>query len=235
MASGLVYYTCGTHDPVIANACRRRLLAVRGARPIVAVSLVPLDFGDTTIVLELTRGPEAQATQILAGLEASTADVVFLVEGDVLYHPSHFAFIPPRDDAYYYNTHTWKVDSRTGQALFYVCKQVSGLCSNRALLLDHYRKRVARIRRVGHYEHSIGHEPGLHRLPRGLDSVPVEQWMSEVANVDIRHPGTMTKSRWRQDQFRDPTTCLGWTMSDAVTGWGITKGRFTEFLKEHTT
>jgi hypothetical protein len=50
--------------------------------------------------------------------------------------------------------------------------------------------------------------------------------------VDIRHDKTQTKNRWSQEEFRDKQTCLGWTMSDTVPGWGMTKGRFDDFLKE---
>ena len=61
--------------------------------------------------------------QILAGLEALDTDVVFMVEHDVLYHPSHFDFTPPERDIFYYNRNTWKVNAETGHAVFYLCDQ----------------------------------------------------------------------------------------------------------------
>jgi hypothetical protein len=56
--------------------------------------------------------------------------------------------------------------------------------------------------------------------------------MSAFPNIDIRHNKNLTPSRWSQDQFRDPNACLGWTESDEVPGWGVTKGRFKEMLQE---
>jgi hypothetical protein len=137
--------------------------------------------------------------------------------------------VPPRKDVFYYNDNKWKVDFNTGQALFYHCAQVSGLCAYRELLLEHYRKRVARIEKDG-YDHKIGYEPGVHQFPRGIDNFGFELWNSEFPNIDIRHNKTMTANRWSRDQFRDKNSCLGWQMADEIPFWGVTKGRMQEIL-----
>jgi len=123
------------------------------------------------------------------------------------------------------------VDATTGRALHYVTRQTSGLCASRKLLVEHYRTRVERVEREG-FTRAMGFEPGTHRTPRGIDDVPSDEWRSAVPNVDIRHGFNLTPSRWRQDQFRNPNACLGWTEADEVPGWGVTRGRFAEFLKE---
>ena len=76
----------------------------------------------------------------------------------------------------------------------------------------------------------MGHEPGTHRMPRGVDDFKAERFMSSFPNVDIRHTGNLTKNRWSQDQFRNKNSCLGWTMADEVPGWGVTKNRFNDFI-----
>ena len=230
----ILYYTCNTHPLNIETACRNHLLAIRGDMPLITVSLnQPIDFGDVRITMEGKRSPEMMHRQILTGLEqVEPGSTVFMAESDVLYHPSHYDFEPPRTNVFYYNENTWKVDSATGQALFYYTKQLSGCCAYSNLLLGHYRKRMARIEEVGRYEHGLGYEPGCHPWPRGVDPYIADRWMSPVCNVDIRHPQTQTKNRWSQDQFRNKSTCLGWTMADNVPGWGRTKGRFDEFLKD---
>jgi hypothetical protein len=169
--------------------------------------------------------------QILAGLEESDADIVFFAEHDVLYHPSHFDFVPPKEDVFFYNRNTWKVDANDGKALFYLCDQTSGLCAYRSLLLQHYRKRVERVAAEG-FSRKMGFEPGTHRRQERVDDYPAEHWMSEFPNIDIRHGKNLTPSRWSQDQFRNPNSCQGWKEADEVPGWGKTKGRFSEFLKE---
>ena len=183
------------------------------------------------MVLPLERGRLTMFKQILVGLEVLDTDFVWHCEHDVLMHPSHFEFVPPTAAAYYYNESVYKVDATTGQGVFYYTKQTSGLCADRQLLLEHYRKRVQLVERHG-YDHAMGYEPGCHQPPRGVDAYPAIRWMSRVPNVDIRHGCNLTKTRWDPAEFRDKTTCLGWTLVDEVPGWGVTKGRFQEFLKE---
>jgi hypothetical protein len=147
---------------------------------------------------------------------------VFFCEHDVLYHPSHFDFTPNGDDVFYYNENTWKVDANDGRALFYYCRQTSGLCAKRDLLLEHYRKRVAMVEENG-FTRKMGFEPGTHRRSARVDDYKSEAWMSEYPNIDIRHGKNLTPSRWKQEQFRNKKNCRGWKEADEVPGWGKTK------------
>lgn len=218
LTKGLVYYSDSRLDPVIAAAVQRQLRRCADGRPIVSVTLQPTDFA-TNLVLPLERGYLTMFKQILAGLEHLTTDIVFLVEHDVLYHPTHFDFTPAAPDVYYYNQHTWKVDAQTGRAVHYLCNQTSGLCASRALLVEHYRARVARVEREG-FTRAMGFEPGTHRRPRGIDDVPHAIYMSPYPNIDIRHTTNLTQSRWSPDQFRNQKFCQGWTEATEVPGWG---------------
>jgi len=225
-SKGIVYYTDNRLAPEIDHAVRRKL--DRAGLPIVSVSLQPMDWHDN-IHLPLERGYLTMFKQILAGLEVMDTDIVFLCEHDILYHPSHFEFVPPRSDLFYYNTNVWKVDSKTGHALYYDCQQTSGLCANRDLLLRHYRKRVEIVERIG-FSRRMGFEPGTHGRKDRVDDYKAENWQSEYPNIDIRHDHNLTPTRWRKDQFRNQRYCHGWIESDIVPGWGTTKGRFTEIL-----
>lgn len=230
VTKGLAYYSDCQGDQRVLEAVRAQLQRAAPALPLVSATLLPIDFGKN-IYLALARGYLTMFKQQLAALEALKTDVVFMVEHDVLYHPSHFDFTPAKRDVFYYNQHTYKVDAQSGQALFYLCSQVSGLCAYRELLVEHYRKRVAVVERDG-FDRNLGFEPGTNGRARALDPHGAETWMSAFPNVDIRHGKNLTPSRWRQDQFRNQNSCLGWKMVDAVPGWGVTKGRFRDFLNE---
>jgi glycosyltransferase involved in cell wall biosynthesis len=230
LKKGIVYYTDNACNKDILEIGQKNLNQLCVGFDIVTVSLKPMEFG-RNIVLPLERGHLTMFKQILAGLEASTADIVYLCEHDVMYHPSHFDFVPMRKDVFYYNENTWKVDSASGQALFYYCKQTSGCCAYRSLLIEHYRKRVERVEKEG-YSRNMGFEPGTRSFPKGIDNYTAEKYFSELPNVDIRHSNNLTPSRWSQDQFRNKNSCLGWTLADEVPGWGKSKGRFNDFLKE---
>lgn len=226
---GIVYYSDCRGNETILRAAREQLSKASNGHEIVAVTLAPVDFGDVRRVLDRERGYLTMFEQILLGLESSTADIVFFCEHDVLYHPSHFDFIPPDERTIYYNENTWKVDAKTGRALHYICRQTSGLCAYREVLLEHYRKRVALVKEHG-FSRKIGFEPGTHGRAERVDDLKSEGWMSEFPNIDIRHEKNLTPSRWRQDQFRNQRSCRGWKEAEEVPGWGQTKGCFKEFL-----
>lgn len=231
LTKGIVYYTDNRLDERIMTACQRQIERSRNGYELVSVSLRPVEFGEN-IVVEAERGILTMFRQILAGLEASRAEIIFLCEHDVLYHPSHFDFKPPRRDVVYYNENVWKVDYETGRALYYRCRQTSGLCADRELLVKHYRQRVAMVERDG-FSRKMGFEPGTHRRRERVDDLTAESWMSERPNIDIRHRQNLTPSRWRQDQFRDKRNCQGWIEADNVPGWGTTLNRLQEMLDEN--
>jgi hypothetical protein len=162
--------------------------------------------------------------QILAGLERSDADFVFLCENDVLYHPSHFEFTPPTHDIFFYNVNVWKVFFDNGRANWTDdLQQLSGLCADRYLLLEFYQRRIAEIESKGfdrHYE------------PQPKTGCKADNWKSEWPNIDIRHDKTWTKTKRFVTQFRNKRYAKGWKEASFVEGWGYTEGRFLEFLKE---
>ena len=170
--------------------------------------------------------------QILTALEALDTDVVFFVEHDVLYHPSHFKFTPPRRDRFYYNQNRWQVDAETGRAVHYLCCQTAELCADRQLLIEHYRRRIAAVAAAGGYNRNMGYEPGTNAWARSLDGVGHDTWMSPFPNIDIRHGRNLSKTRWSQAEFRNKNSCRGWTEGDGVPGWGRTLGRFNDFLAD---
>jgi len=227
---GLVYYTDNCLDETIMAACQRQIKHCANGHEIVSVSLKPLDFGHN-IVVDAERSILTMYRQILAGLEASTTDVVFLVEHDCLYHKSHFDFLPPRKDAFFYDGNFYQVNAKTGHALTHVWRSTSGLCAYRNLLLEHYRKRVDIVSSRG-YNVRIGHEPGTHNRPERIDDYGHEMWMAEYPSIDIRHDKNLTPAKWHKEDFRSQRYTEGWRESNEVPGWGVTKGRFKELLQD---
>ena len=143
---GIVFYTDNALNTEIADKVKAHLKKISKNKniPIVCVSLKKMDFGDKNICFpRLKRGVLTLFKQQLAGVENSTADILFFCEHDVLYHPSHFNFVPPTDEAYYYNVNVRLSD---GHGLrVNDCKQTSGLCAYRHLLLEHYQKLIFRV------------------------------------------------------------------------------------------
>jgi len=223
---GIVYYTNNQLKVKIAATVQRQLKKI--GLPIISSSYKPMDFGKN-VVVPIKEGVLSMFQRILAALEASDADIVYFCEADVLYHPSHFEFTPPKKDVWYYNENVWKLDAKSGHALHYDTKQVSGIAVYRETALKHYRKRVEMVKKNG-FSMGMGYEPGTHHRPERVDDSVSEGWKSEFPNVDIRHDGNFSPTRWRKEEFRNQKYTKGWVESDdEIPGWGKTADLIKKF------
>lgn len=216
---GVLYYTDNELEEGLANRVRNQIKACIGDFKLVSVSLKPIDFGQN-IVLPLERGKLTMHKQILTGLEALDTDIVFFVEHDVLYHPSHFNFRPPTSDCYYYNMNLWRVRQADGFAVKYDHKSLSQLCAFRSKLIQEYKERVRKIEADG-FDKS-GYEPGTRSIKRGgFSNDPSAHWISSFPNIDIRHKYNLSASKWRQEQFASLRSCRNWQEStvEQIEGW----------------
>lgn len=224
---GVVYYTDNVIDPALANAVWRNLTttlaATRTPPALVSVSLgAPSPASDLiqSVILAGKRGVLTMFRQILAGLEASTAEVVFFAEHDVLYAPGYFDFRPPDPEKVWYNLNIWNLRLADGRCVYWDAKRTSQLCAYRTTLLDHYRKRVARVEAEGRWSQAIGFEPGSHGRVERIDDLQSATWQARYPSVDIKHDRNLTPSRWRQDQFRSPRSCRNWQEGEEIPYWG---------------
>jgi len=230
---GIIYYTDFHCDPLIMEKCLEQLKKSFDGE-IISVSLKrPLDLGKN-IVLNEARSYPTMALQILTALGASTAKYVFFCEHDVLYHPSHFDFMPERDDIYYYNVNNWRWGFGNKTAITYdELTSLSSLCCNRQIAINHYKYRLKLIERHGfdkirsrepRFARVFGYEPGTKRRRNG--GVTNEEHIkrrSEFPNVDIRHGLTFSKPKITLDSFkRKPTTWREITI-DKIPGWDLKK------------
>ena len=227
---GAIYYTHNVLDGhVIMSMCQEQIKKSFTGE-IISVSLKPINFGKN-IVLPLTSSVMTMFNQILTGLEHSTADIIFLLEHDVLYHKSHFDFVPPRDDTYYYNTNVWRWKYPTDYFITYDnLASLSGLCANRKLLLNHYRKRLELISDRGWedgrdpgWARKIGYEPGKAKRRGGFMDENREEWRSEYPNIDIRHKRCLTPPKVTLDSFKHPPTNWQETTFENIKGWNSLK------------
>jgi hypothetical protein len=210
---GIIFYTDNLLKLKFAHKVQGQLKKI--GLPITSASLKPMPhFGDN-VHIPLERGLTAYFTQIITALERSKADIVYMCEHDVIYHPSHFDFIPDRKDLFYYNQNFWRIRPEVDNfAVHWDANQVSGLVCYRELVLDWYKKKWASIQQNG-FDRS--YEPG------GRNSEEIVVWKSQYPNIDIRHGGTLTKSKWSLADFRDKSTSAGWEEStlEKIPGWDI--------------
>lgn len=226
---GAVYYTDNACEERILRTCRRTILKHIPDWEIISVSQYPIDFGKN-IVLPIGRNTQSMFTQIVKGLETSTADIVYLLEHDVLYHRSHFDGIPPDEKTFYYDRNRWCVDTDTGKAIHYLSDCPSFMCAYRELLLEHYSKVLDLIVKHG-WTSKYGYSPPK-GLPKEARVGRRQEYMADKPSIDIRHNNTFTAKRMTKDVFRNERSCKGWQESGVVEGWGATLERWDDFLTD---
>ena len=194
LSKGIIYYTDNQLDPEIAGKVQNQLNTI--GLPIVSCSLAPMPNFGKNIHLPLERGYPAMFKQILAALEASDVDIIFFCEHDVLYHPSHFDFVPPAKDKFYYNQNCWRVRMPDGFAVRWDTNINSCLCAYRDILMKYYQNKVDLVEKTGKISSGFGVEPG------GRDNSLSGTWRSLSPNVDIRHGHNLTRDVWNIDDLR---------------------------------
>lgn len=228
----IIYYTDNVPSEKFLSTIQRQILRACGGIPIISVSQKPIDFGRNIVMEGIGRSNLSIFRQVLTGLEASDADIVFFCEHDVIYHPSHFDFVPPDNTAFWYDRNVWKVRASDGQAVYYRTSGLSLMTCYRDIAVEHYRERVEK-QANGTLPRGTGHEPGHHLHPVGIGTIPAKYFTSEHPCIDIRHKNNKTQhDRFRKESFRSQKSCREFQLADEVPFWGKTKGRFAEFFEE---
>jgi hypothetical protein len=226
MRKGVVYYTDNRLDPRILGVCQRQLEYVVPCK-VVCVSLEPENFGMNVILAGRKPGATTLFHQILAGLYACDADIIFLAEHDVLYHQTHFDFDPPNPQVYYYNANNWRWDYPKNRLITYDhLRSLSGLCAYREVLIDHYQRRLDYIKAMNlpderdpGWARKMGYEPG--KAQPYFPDMPLAEWCSESPNIDIRHGRTHTPRKVTLDSFRQQPVNWQETTLDKIPEWNL--------------
>lgn len=214
---GIIFYTDNKLEGTsIFKIVQEQLL--KAGLPIVSCSLKPINFGKN-IVIEGQRSYPTMIRQIITCLENSDVDYVFFCENDVLYPISHFDFIPPKDNIFYYNSNVWRWWLGSDKAIRYDrMLPLSCLSVNRKFALYHYQMRAEKIKewrldeirsREPRWARLWGYEPGTKKKKRGgFTDDDFDTWYSKDPVIDIRHSKTFSKPKITLDSFKHQP--IGW-------------------------
>jgi len=224
MRKGIIYYTHNQLGEPIFSIVQKQLK--KSWLPIVSCSLRPIKLGENIVLREIP-GVVTMTKQILTALEVSTCEQVFFCEHDVLVPVSHFDFDIPRKDTYYYNTNVWRWEYPNDKLITYNgLKSLSGMTCYRELAVNHYRERMKLIQEKGldngrdpRWARVIGYEPGKTKSRGGFMEEKTDEFKSIEPMIDIRHEGTITKSKTTLSSFKHKPE--GWKEIglNEVKGW----------------
>jgi len=225
---GIIYYTDNLIEDPIKSLARKYI--EESGLPVTSSSLLPIDFGDNETV-QGKRGYPTMVRQIISCLKRSLADNVFFCEHDVLYHKSHFDFTPT-DDLFYYNNNTWRWEWGSDKAIRHDrMLSLSSMCVNREFALDHYERRLRKIKDGGwdvategepRWARIMGYEPGTKSTRRGgFSDDEFETWSSEYPLIDIRHAGTFSRPKTKIEDFTHPPKWFKEIPIEEISGWDL--------------
>ncbi len=212
---GIIYYTDNCLNIRLAKTVRKYIN--QSGLPIVSCTLKPTDFGKN-IHMKEERGYKTMFKQILTALEASDADIIYFCEHDVLYHSSHFNFIPTDPNTFYYNGNYWMVRITDGFAIHYDVSPLSGLVGFRQQLITHFKERLELIKKKG-FGYYMGFEPMTHKRIKWENWYNFEVFQPEGPNIDVAHEGNLTRKRWSQDKFIRKPKFWEESTVDKIPGW----------------
>ena len=232
MTKQAIYYTNNGLHPDILNPCQTQLKKAFDEDKIISCSLKPMDFGKNIVLENRVSSYPTMITQILMALETATADYVFFCEHDVLYHLSHFDFVPERDDIYYYNVNNYRWRYMTDVAVTYNgLTSLSMLCCSRNLAINHYKYRIKIMRdqqldinrgREPRWARRFGYEPGTKSIRRGgLTDEEHLKVRSKFPNVDIRHKGTFSSPKTFKNEFTHLPADFTEVNINTIPGWSL--------------
>lgn len=242
ITKGAIYYTDNRPKDFILETCRQQIKKAWTGE-LISVSHKPIDLGRNIVIEGYERGYGTMVRQIVMALEALSTDVVFFLEHDVLYHPSHFDFWPQREDVYYYNLNNWRWGIKEDFAITYDgLHSLSQLCCYRKTALAHYQGRLKHIEekqlesQPGHepkWARNMGYEPGTKtRRKGGFSDEKFEIWRSKLPNIDIRHRHTFSPPKYTLDSFKHAPVNWRQAKIEDVPYWDLVKLR-NEWLPKY--
>lgn len=242
MTKGIIYYTDNRLKNPIRDTVRHFIKASR--LPIVSTSLKPIHFGKNIVITGRQRSYPTYLLQIYTALTNLNTKYVFFCEHDVLYHKSHFDFVPSKDNVFYYNTNVWRWKLHNFRLVRYSgMRALSCLCVNREFAVEHFKKRMQKAEELKmdpkrSREPRTGtiwsYEPGAKPTSHGGFSDDIaEDWTSTGPNIDIRHNKTFTSIKLDPEDFKELPPGYTEKGYDEIPEWDL-KALFGDGIKNHT-
>ncbi len=179
MKKTIVYYTDSRLEAALFNKVIEIMRAAAGDIPIISVSQKPMPLGTNICVGHQQRTYLNLYRQVKLGLEKVPDDhIVYLVEHDVFYHPSHFEFEPPQKDAIYFNLNRFYWQRNAKFFLQSIGKRALSQCVSYKPVL---------------YEHIVEQVQLREQTIAATGKGPFANFKSDNPNVDIRHGGNFSK------------------------------------------
>ena len=190
MKTTIVYYTANVIPESFGKKVRDQLLKSANGIPIISVSQKPIELGKNICVGDIGRSTLNIYRQALIGAKEAKTKYIAMAEDDALYSPSHFDFVPPKDDTFYYDRNIWGIYTWTKPPVFSYKgrRNLWALICSRDLFIRTMEERFAKYPNDDTVPLQLWGEPSKYERQLG---VKVNKWKFYYANepsIVFSHP-----------------------------------------------
>lgn len=188
----VIFYTANVIPEFFALAVRSRLMDAIGDKPLISVSHQPMSFGKN-IVVDLPRSHFSIYRQALIGAREAKTKYIALCEDDVLYHSTHFDYIP-NAGKFAYNMSVWALYTWSMPPVFSYKdrRNLSGLICERLLFIEALEERFAKYPDPDNSLKDTWGEIGKYETLLGVTVRESEEFYSKIPNVAFSHENALS-------------------------------------------
>ena len=184
-----IYYTANVISDYFAENTRKQLLEASEGRPLISVSLKPIDFGDN-LWTDNERSHVNIYRQALIGAQAAETKYIALCEDDVLYSKEHFRY-RPTTGRFAYNLGTWAVYTWQDPPMFNHKGggriNLNSLICERKLFIDAMEERFEKYPDETLVNTNLWAEPGKYERQLGVTVRETEVFYTNPPNIVFSH------------------------------------------------
>lgn len=183
----IIFLTANRVPQKWAEFCKEKLLEAVGDKPIIIMSMEPLEWGNMNILQDGPYGASSIYRQLLRGAKAAETTYIGVAEDDMLYPKEHFEYRPPLD-AFAYNLNRFSLFT-WGKPTYFWKDRVSNstLIASRALVIEALEERFRKYPE-GTPDNLTG-ELGRRNVEDtlGLTHYKLEQFSTDISVIRIDH------------------------------------------------
>ena len=183
-----IFYTANRTSDYFFGNVKKQLLKATNGIPIISVSQKPIKLGDNICVGDIGQSQLNIYRQALTGAKAAKTKYIALAEDDVLYHKSHFDYVP-KNDTFAYDRNIWNIYTWTNPPVFSYKgrRNLNGLICNRELFIKVMEERFAKFNEDNFPKHLFG-EPGKYERQLGVKINKTEFYYPREPSIAFSHP-----------------------------------------------
>jgi len=184
----IIFYTANKTSDYFFKNVKKQLLKAANGIPIISVSQKPIELGKNICCGEIGQSQINIYKQALIGAKKAKTKYIFMAEDDILYHKSHFDYVPTKGK-FAYDRNIWNIYTWTKPLVFSWKgrRNLNGLVCERDLFIEAMEERFSKYNEKNFPEHLFG-EPGKYERQMKVIVRDWEFYYPKEPSIAFSHP-----------------------------------------------